>query len=93
MMAWAIFPKPAFADGTVNWTGQGDNEPCDEGETPGFHWVFTPGGNNTVTDADLTVNGIGPVQMTGNGNGPPFGSWSADVVSGEVTSASFSLTE
>jgi hypothetical protein len=88
MMAWAIFPTAAFADGTVNWNtinGADHNVPCKEGETPGFHWIFTTGGGQSdVTDADLFVNGSGPFQMTPNASKTQ---WDADVVSGEVVSA------
>ena len=88
MMAWAIFPSAAFADGTVTWTGQGSehNTPCDRGEQPGFHWVFTVGGGQSaVTSASLTVNDAGPYPMSPN---PQKTQWDADVVSGVVVSAS-----
>jgi hypothetical protein len=87
MMAWAIFPTAAFADGTVNWNTNGaeHNVPCEEGESPGFHWIFTTGGGKgDVTDADLFVNGSGPFQMTPNASKTQ---WDADVVSGKVVSA------
>ena len=46
----AIAVTPAFADGTVPWTqGQGTYAACGEGATPGLHWVFTPGGNDSVS--------------------------------------------
>jgi hypothetical protein len=70
----AIAVTPALA-GTVFWTqGQGTFGPCDEGETAGLHWVFTPGGNDSVTSATLTVNGSEVLPMSPSGGG----SWSAD---------------
>jgi hypothetical protein len=70
MMGWAIFPTAAIASGTLPWTGHGDeNLPCPNGA----HWVFTPGGKDSVTAATLTVNGVNyTMQQSGNG------SWSAD---------------
>ena len=62
--------------GTVHWTGQGADSvgPCEPGEDPIIHWVFTTGGNDTVTSAVLTVNGQEfPMSQSGQG------SWSADV--------------
>lgn len=63
----------AFANGSVNWTGQGtsvvdgkrvlDTVQCDENNTPYLLWVFTLGGNTqSVTSATLHVNGdtVGP---------------------------------
>jgi hypothetical protein len=67
---------PALADGTVVWTGKGADSvgPCEPGEDPIIHWVFTTGGNDTVTAAQLTVNGnTYPMSQSGQG------SWSADV--------------
>jgi hypothetical protein len=67
---------PALADGVVPWTGQGADSvgPCEPGEDPIIHWVFTTGGNDTVTSAVLTVNGnTYPMSQSGQG------SWSADV--------------
>jgi hypothetical protein len=68
---------PAFADGVVHWTGKGADSvgPCEGGEDPIIHWVFTTGGNDTVTAAVLTVNGT-DYPMTQSGQG----SWSADAV-------------
>ena len=62
--------------GTVQWTGQGADSvgPCESGEDPIIHWVFTTGGNDSVTSAVLTVNGQDfPMSQSGQG------SWSADV--------------
>lgn len=62
--------------GTVHWTGQGTDSvgPCEPGEDPIIHWVFTTGGNDSVTSAVLTVNGQEfPMSQSGQG------SWSADV--------------
>ena len=53
MMAWAIFPTPAFADGqnTVTWTGNGStNLPCTGGET---QWQLAGFGN--IKDTNFTV--------------------------------------
>jgi hypothetical protein len=83
----ALFASPAFADGTLDWMGQGDenNVPCGPNETAGFHWVFSPGGNASVTGATLTVNGTEVVPMSQSG----MGSWSGDSSgSSMVTSAS-----
>jgi hypothetical protein len=82
---------PAFADGVVPWTGQGTDSvaPCEPGEDPIFHWVFTTGGNDTVTAAVLTVNG-NTFPMTQSGQG----SWSADVPGTDpaTTTASVAFT-
>jgi hypothetical protein len=79
--------SPALADGTVSWTGNGseNNVPCGPTESPGFHWVFSPGGNASVTSATLTVNGTEVIAMSQSG----MGAWSGDS-SGDsmVTSAS-----
>jgi hypothetical protein len=66
----------AQTGGTVQWTGQGADSvgPCEPGEDPIIHWVFTTGGNDTVTAAELTVNG-NTFTMSQSGQG----SWSADV--------------
>jgi hypothetical protein len=66
----------AQTGGTVQWTGQGADSvgPCKPGEDPIIHWVFTTGGNDTVTAAELTVNG-NTFTMSQSGQG----SWSADV--------------
>jgi len=73
MLAWAVFPAPAFADGTYTW-GQEDgtknganNLPCDGG-----HWnMFFDG---TITSATLHVGGQS-VAMSPQGN-----HWDADSV-------------
>lgn len=82
---------PAMADGVVPWTGQGTDSvaPCKPGEEPIFHWVFTTGGNDTVTAAVLTVNG-NTFPMTQSGQG----SWSADVPGTDpaTTTASVAFT-
>ena len=61
MMAWAIFPSAAFADGqaTVTWNGVNGagNLPCDGGATL---WILEGLGNvknTTFTSVILTVNG------------------------------------
>lgn len=47
------------ADGTVNWSGQGADsvKACQSGQTPYLHWIFTTGGNSSVTSVTLTVGG------------------------------------
>src|SRR6186997_1739936 len=57
------FAGTAFADGSVPWEGNGitngefNNEQCDEANPAGtMLWVFSPGGNDSVTAAELTVN-------------------------------------
>src|SRR6185503_3032162 len=71
MMAWAIFPSAAFADGqnTVTWTVNGANNlPCVGGVT---QWQLAGFGNIQDTDftvVSLTVNGVnqgGPDQDSG----------------------------
>jgi len=66
------FAGTALADGSVNWEGNGitagqfNNEQCDDANAPGtMLWVFTPGGNDSVTGADLIVNGVnyGPMNQ------------------------------
>jgi hypothetical protein len=66
MMAWAIFPTAAFADGTITWTGQGsDKLPC-TGET---HWILSNA--DDITSATLTVNGTN-YTMVQQGNGSAY---------------------
>lgn len=75
-----------FADGTVNWDGKNglDSEDC-RTATNYIHWVFTPGGSNTVTAATLNLGGTGTGSYTmstpGNGNG----AW-------QVTTSFYTLT-
>jgi hypothetical protein len=70
---------PAFADGVVPWTGQGTDsvDQCEPGEDPIFHWVFTTGGNDTVTAAVLTVK-VGGVSTDFPMSQSGQGSWSVD---------------
>jgi hypothetical protein len=82
---------PAMADGIVPWTGKGADsvDQCEPGEDPVIHWVFTTGGNDTVTAATLTVNGTTyPMSQSGQG------SWSADVPGTDpaTTTASVAFT-
>jgi hypothetical protein len=73
----AIAATPAFASGTVTWTGQGSNNlPCSGNE----HWVLS--GNADVTGATLKFNGSTVATFSQSGGG----SWSADTNLG-VTSA------
>ena len=70
MMAWAIFPSVAMANGTVSWTGNGtsggqlDNEECDASNTPYLLWIFPIGGQNTVTSVTLNLGGSGSGSFT-----------------------------
>jgi uncharacterized repeat protein (TIGR01451 family) len=85
MMAWAIFPTAAFADGTHVW-GVDDNKqgapklPC----ATGAHWIFQFTG--PVTAAILHVDGEPPITMTlqgghfvGDSSGPVDASTSVSV--------------
>lgn len=72
-----VFATRAFADGQVSWTGNGttnrslDTVQCDENNTPYIFWVFTPGGNNSVTAATVYLGGSGsgsyPMNQPGGG--------------------------
>jgi len=57
MMAWAILPNSAFANGTFTWGGQGfPNEKCvpaDQVQT--MLWLFND--NGTAVPTALTING------------------------------------
>ncbi len=49
----AVTPTSAFAaDSVLQWSGQGQNITCVNGF---WHWILTPGGNNTLTSATLYV--------------------------------------
>lgn len=79
LMTAAFYATPALADGTVVWTGNGaaNNTACEGEEEPGFHWIFAPGGNDSVTAATLTVtdaNDTETIEMEQSGEG----SWAAD---------------
>jgi hypothetical protein len=46
--------------GTVAWDGVRGLDSiteCLPGEEPGLHWIFTPGGTNSVTSATLHLDG------------------------------------
>ncbi len=49
----------SHANGTVNWTGQGADsvKACSSSQTPFLHWIFTTGGNSSVSSATLSVSG------------------------------------
>jgi hypothetical protein len=53
------------ADGQISWTGQGvtdgvlNSEVCDESNTPYLLFVFTPGGNDSITGGTLHLGGTG----------------------------------
>jgi hypothetical protein len=68
MMAWAIFPSPAFASSeSTPWTGNGSNNlPCVGGTTL---WILTGFGNEAsdVSNVVLHVNG-GTFGMSQQGN-------------------------
>ncbi len=89
MLVLSFGSASAFADGTVPWRGNGsDAAPC-TGQYAGYtHWIFTTGGNSSVTSATLTVDGTGGYQMAQNGNG----SWSYYVLGGLPNSASIAYT-
>lgn len=73
-------PSMVLADGNVAWTGNGsDASTCTVDEAPaGYsHWVFTTGGNDSVTGAVLTVDGV-DYTMTQHASG----SWYANVPGG-----------
>jgi hypothetical protein len=82
MMAWAIFPTAAFANGTITWDGvQG----LPEGGCPnGAHWILSPAA--TITSATLHV-GNQTIQMSQNGPNGSFSGFSSGPVTGS-TSAS-----
>ena len=89
-LALVIWPSvAAHANGLVNWTGNGtDAQPCtDRPDNSLSHWIFSAGGNSSVTGAVLTVDGS-TYTMTQSGGG----SWSADVPGGVPSSASVSYT-
>jgi hypothetical protein len=58
MMAWAILPGPAFADGTFTWGHNGfPNATCTAATTPKtMLWVFND--NGTAVPTSLTINGV-----------------------------------
>jgi hypothetical protein len=72
MMAWAIFPTVASANGTVTWTGNGtsdgevDSEQCDTSNTSYLLWIFPIGGQNTITSVTLNLGGSGSGSFTVN---------------------------
>jgi hypothetical protein len=70
-------PGISYADSSVSWTGQGSDsvKACDTDQTPFLHWIFTTGGDSSVTSADLMVSGSasGGGAMSQHG-----GSWTLD---------------
>lgn len=63
---------------TVQWTGNGSENAdpgCEDGQTSYWHWILTPGGNNTLVSGTLEVGyESGETTTTtgsfrGNGNG------------------------
>ena len=61
----------ASADPIVEWNGVRGLDsigPCGPDEAAEFHWIFTPGGGNTVSSATLTFEGEEYVG-TQSGNG------------------------
>ena len=91
------FAGTALADGTVEWTGNGisagqfNNEQCDAANPAGtMLWVFSPSGNDSVTAAELTVNGTNYGAMNQDN-----GQWKLRIpliAAGDVDSASVSFT-
>ena len=91
------FAGTALADGTVTWEGNGitdgqfNNEQCDDANPAGtMLWVFSPGGNDSVTAAELTVNGTNYGAMNQDN-----GQWKLQIPlidAGDVDSASVSFT-
>ena len=91
------FAGTALADGTVNWDGNGitagqfNNEVCNDANAPGtMLWIFSPGGNDSVTGAELTVNGVNYGAMNQDN-----GQWKLQIpliAVGDVDSASVSFT-
>ena len=92
-----MFAGTAFASGSVDWTGNGitdghfNTEQCDEANPAGtMLWVFSPGGNDSVTAAELTVNGTNYGAMNQDN-----GQWKLQIPlidAGDVDSASVSYT-
>jgi len=78
-----LIAAPAFADGTVNWDGNGVENgelgtvDCESSNgDPYLFWVFTPGGSHSVTEATLTVNGDDyPMTQQGGGAYQATTSW------------------
>ena len=83
MMAWAIFPTAAFADGTVQWE-KNQGLPAGQSCPNGAHWILSPSGD--ITAATLHVLGQ---NITMNQNGPN-GSFEADSGGPITTSTSAS---
>ena len=79
MMAWAIFPTSAFANGTITWDGvQG----LPEGGCPnGAHWILSPAAG--ITSATLHVDGQ-TIQMSQNGPNGSFSGFSSGPVTGST---------
>lgn len=66
-----LFATRVLADGSVSWVGNGqDSEDC-QTATNYIHWVFTPGGNDSVTAVTLKLggSGTGSYTMDQKGNG------------------------
>ena len=71
----------ARADGVVNWTGNGWPNPTCSSSSTTMLWIFTTGGNDSVTAADLTVNGTDYGAMTQMGQG----SWHLTIAYQDMT--------
>src|SRR4029453_19526851 len=57
MMAWAILPSAAFANGTFTWEGTGfPNAKCTPGQVQTMLWIFND--NGTAAPTALTINGV-----------------------------------
>jgi hypothetical protein len=67
MMAWAILPTPAFANGTFPWGGNGfPNVTCVPGQVQTMLWIFND--NGTAVPTTLSINGVQQ-----SGSWVPFG--------------------
>lgn len=84
------FAGTALADGTVDWNGKNglDAQPCTGDHAGQTHWIFNPGGNDSVTAAELWIDGADAGAMQQNGGG----SWSLFVDGGIPGSAAVAFT-
>lgn len=74
----AFFATAAQAGGgTVSWTGSGADSigACTNGQSSYLHWIFSEGGDGSVSSATLTLGGTGSGQYTMSQHG---NSWTVD---------------
>jgi hypothetical protein len=85
-----VFAGTALADGTVDWNGVNgvDAQPCTGDHAGQTHWIFNPGGGDSVTAAELWIDGADAGAMQQNGGG----SWSLFVDGGIPSSAAVAFT-